>query len=89
MDKAELTFIKLAEEKDKLTGSKKLLIGGLAGAISTAAVQPISQITNIKSTFGDNPNWAGRADTYWNAAKSIYRKDLGETAASAIKYTKG
>lgn len=84
-------LVKTAEQttKKKTNNSEKLIIGGIAGGLSTAAVQPLSQISNIKSTFGSNPQYKNRVNTYGEVIRSIFRGDTGEIAKSVNEYDKG
>jgi len=88
-------MFKLAEKvtKDKKDVpkdmAKNLAIGGIAGGISTAVVQPLDQIQNMMSTYKVRPEYKSRTSNYIELIKSIYRDDLGEILKKPEEYTKG
>jgi hypothetical protein len=92
MTSADIVFTKLAfmEVEDAKKKSQDtaigLGIGAIAGAISTAAVQPISQVTNMRSSFPQDP----RFKTYLEATKNVYRGNVDpKHILTAAEYQKG
>lgn len=81
-------------EKEKLKdNSKDLLvglgIGGLAGAVSTAVVQPLDQIQNMMSTYKSNAAYKTRTKTYKDLVKAMYHGDMDLVLKDSSQYTKG